>query len=114
MLAGMTEKTGFRKPGRADWMRTAAIVGTACGAIVAMAVWLGRPYPFAIGAGAAAILTLLVRWHAATTGYRCPGCGREFRISAWADMVSPHMLTTKYVKCPECGRRAWMEALRKR
>jgi DNA-directed RNA polymerase subunit RPC12/RpoP len=63
------------------------------------------------GTGAVAVLAMLVRWHAAKTGYRCPGCGREFMISAWADLPSPHMLTTKYVKCPECGQRAWIEAL---
>lgn len=64
-----------------------------------------------VGAGVARMLASLVRWHAATTGYRCPGCGHEFMISVWADFVSPHILTTKDVKCPRCGRREWMEAL---
>jgi DNA-directed RNA polymerase subunit RPC12/RpoP len=87
------------------------VIAAACAAVVGLGVWLGRPYPLAAGAGAALILVLLVKWHAATTGYQCPGCGHEFMISTLADFLSPHILTTKYVKCPQCGRRAWMEAL---
>jgi DNA-directed RNA polymerase subunit RPC12/RpoP len=106
----MTE-TKLRRPQGADGIRTAVIVGAACTAIVGMGVWLGRTYPLLVGTGVVGVLAGLVRWHAATTGYRCPECGRGFIISAWADLLSPHMLTTKYVKCPGWGRRAWMEAL---
>ncbi len=101
----------LRPPRTADWLRTALFIAAACAATVGLAYWLGRPFPYVAIAGALAVLAVLVRWHAATAGYRCPGCSHEFIISAWADFLSPHMLTTKYVKCPACGRRAWMEAL---
>jgi len=76
-----------------------------------MGIWIGHMVPAVVAAGGVIILTLLVRWHVRTTGYRCPGCGKEFAIPAWADLLRLHMLTTKYVKCPKCGRRIWMEAL---
>jgi DNA-directed RNA polymerase subunit RPC12/RpoP len=101
----------LRPPRTADWLRTVSILATACGAIVGLGYWLGQPFPALFAAAATTILVLLVRRHAATTGYRCPDCGRQFMISAWEDFLSPHMLTTKYVKCPACKRRSWMEAL---
>lgn len=101
----------LRKPEPLDWMRSAIYLAAACAAIVGMGIWIGRMVPAVVAAGVVIILTLLVRWHARTTGYRCPGCGKEFAISSWADLLSPHMLTTKYVKCPKCGRREWMAAL---
>ena len=101
----------FRDPEPLDWLRTGVVIAAACTAVVGMGAWLGGIYPALVIAGAAAVLILLVRWHAANTGYRCADCGHEFAISAWADFLSPHMLTTKYVKCPHCGRRSWMAAL---
>jgi len=100
----------LRPTRKSDWIRNAAYVAVACLAIVGLALWLGRTIPFAFPAGAVLILALLVYWHSRTTGYRCPICSAEFAISAWADFLSPHMLTTKYVKCPACGQREWMEA----
>lgn len=100
----------LRKPEPLDWIRNAVFLIAACAAIVGMGIWIGHMVPAVVAASGVIILTLLVRWHARTTGYRCPDCGHQFGISAWADLLSPHMLTTKYVKCPECGRRGWMEA----
>ncbi len=53
-------------------------------------------------------LVLLVRGHAARTRYRCPGCGHEFKITPLTDILSPHTLTTKYLRCPACGKRRWI------
>ncbi len=103
--------TQMRQPEPLDWIRNAVYLIAACAAVVGLGYWFGRPFPYVAIAGAIVILAVLVRWHAAITGYRCPDCSHEFTISAWADFLSPHMLTTKYVKCPSCGRRSWMEAL---
>lgn len=53
-------------------------------------------------------LVILVRGHAARTLYRCPDCGHEFKITPLTDILSPHTLTTKYLRCPSCGRRKWI------
>ncbi len=53
-------------------------------------------------------LVILVRGHAARTLYRCPACGHEFKITPLTDILSPHTLTTKYLRCPSCGRRKWI------
>jgi DNA-directed RNA polymerase subunit RPC12/RpoP len=101
----------MRQPEPLDWIRNAVYLLAACGAIVALGIWIGRIFPAVVAAGGVVILATLVRWHASATGFRCAACGHEFAISAWADFLSPHMLTTKYVKCRACGQREWMEAL---
>ncbi len=53
-------------------------------------------------------LVILVRGHAARTLYRCPSCGNEFKITPLTDILSPHTLTTKYLRCPACGKRRWI------
>lgn len=103
--------TRFREHRKSDRFRTVVFVAIACLAVVGMALWLGRTSPLLVLGGVVLILGLLVYWHSRTNGYRCPGCGAEFAISAWADFLSPQTLTSKYVKCPVCGRRAWMEGL---
>jgi DNA-directed RNA polymerase subunit RPC12/RpoP len=57
------------------------------------------------------LLAALIWWHAENTAYRCEKCGHEFVVSAWKDAFSPHMLESKYLKCPGCGRRSWAKAL---
>lgn len=101
----------LRPPRPADWLRAAALIAALCLAIVGLGFWLGRSFPALTLAGVVVALALLVRWRAATTGYRCPDCSHEFAISAWADFLSLNMLTMKYVKCPSCKRRTWMQAL---
>lgn len=58
-------------------------------------------------------LFLLVRWHAHSTAYRCPGCGHEFEISVLTDFISPHTAEKKYLKCPQCGKKRWATVLLK-
>ncbi|MBA3972956.1 MAG: hypothetical protein C0504_01910 [Candidatus Solibacter sp.] len=106
-----SRKAVLRRPERCDWIRTGAYVAIAVLAVAGFALGPGREHRALSLAGIAVAIALLIRWHAATFGYRCPHCGREFRISAWADLFSPNNVTAKYVKCPECGRRDWMEAL---
>lgn len=58
-----------------------------------------------------ALLGGLIWWHARKTAYRCKHCGHEFVVSVWRDAFSPHMIESKYLKCPACGKRSWAKAL---
>ncbi len=53
----------------------------------------------------------LIRWHTRTFGYECSQCSYAFEISPWRNMVSPNSVgrggPRKYLRCPNCGRRAW-------
>ena len=55
-------------------------------------------------------LVILVRGHAARTLYHCPACGHQFKITPVTDFLSPHTLTTKFLRCPACGKRQWTPA----
>ena len=57
------------------------------------------------------LIVALIWWHARNTAYRCGACGHEFVVSVWRDAFSPHMIETKYLKCPGCGKRSWAKAL---
>lgn len=65
----------------------------------------------------AILLTLLVRWHTRTFGYRCPECSCLFEISAVRNFFSPHMPSdeggVKYLRCPSCGALGWATMLAK-
>lgn len=39
--------------------------------------------------------------------YRCRHCGREFVPTYTQAMWSLHLGTTRYLKCPDCGKRTW-------
>lgn len=56
-------------------------------------------------------LLLLVRRHASCTAYRCSSCGHDFEISTLTDLISPHVLGKKYLKCRLCGQRGWARVL---
>lgn len=105
------QKAVLRQPEKSDWIRTGVYVVIAALSVVGLALGLGRERHLLSWAGIAVAIGLLIRWHAATFGYRCPQCSHQFRLSAWADLISPNSVSTKFVKCPACGRRAWMEAL---
>ncbi|MFY9201139.1 MAG: hypothetical protein ACOX7X_06645 [Methanosarcina flavescens] len=55
---------------------------------------------------------LLVTWHAKNSAYLCPRCGDVFEVSTFEDLLSPNGGNKKYVKCPQCGKRAWADILR--
>ncbi len=95
-----------------DWAVTGLFIALGCAAIIAGGLALAPRYPTAyVLLLVGSVLALLVTWHARSFGYRCPKCGEEFGISVFADFISPHMLTTKYLKCPRCGKRSWAEVL---
>lgn len=53
-------------------------------------------------------LGFLVLWHSKTTAYICKQCDTKFNITFLTDLVSPQMPPNKkYLKCPNCKKRAW-------
>jgi DNA-directed RNA polymerase subunit RPC12/RpoP len=68
-------------------------------------------HPFLFIGGIVAGVGALAVWHAASFGYRCPECKHEFEIPAWKDLISPHIGSTKYLRCPGCGRKVWADAI---
>lgn len=106
----------MKPPARRDWNATLLRVGivgllVVVGAIVLLPVWnISVRWTiwlvisiFSIG--------WLVRWHTRTFGYQCPHCSHEFEISPWRNAISPNGLgkggPSKYLRCPNCGRRGW-------
>ncbi len=40
--------------------------------------------------------------------YECKKCHHRYvPTSYWKTMISPHIDTTRYLKCPKCGKRSW-------
>jgi len=54
---------------------------------------------------------LLVTWHSKNYAYICKNCSNKFTLSTFQDFVSPQGLTTKYAKCPKCGKRTWAKVV---
>ncbi|ABN52920.1 MAG: hypothetical protein GX889_08270 [Clostridiales bacterium] len=52
-------------------------------------------------------LILLVVMHSRRAVYTCIECKKEFKISPVIDLISPHNVDKKYLKCPYCGKRGW-------
>ena len=52
-------------------------------------------------------LTSIVRNHARDTLYICRACGDQFTITPWQDLIRPHTLTQKLLKCPRCQQKTW-------
>ena len=40
-------------------------------------------------------------------GYKCKNCGNEFVPTYKEALNAMHMGTTRYLKCPKCGKRSW-------
>ena len=39
--------------------------------------------------------------------YECQGCGHRYVPTYWQTNLAPHAGRTRYMKCPECGKRTW-------
>ncbi|MCQ2966879.1 MAG: DNA-binding protein, partial [Alphaproteobacteria bacterium] len=68
--------------------------------------------------GVSFVIALLVApfcWKIETeTGYyQCDKCGHKYVPSYKATVWSPHMGLTKYMKCPECGKKSWQKKVLK-
>ena len=75
--------------------------------------WITRMEPLGFAVMASAALLLLVRWHSINFAYRCRECANKFEVSSLENLLSPNMITTKYLRCPKCGTRGWASVLKK-
>ena len=39
--------------------------------------------------------------------YECQSCGHRYVPTYWQTNLAPHAGRTRYMKCPECGKRSW-------
>ena len=82
-------------------------------AIVALAaITLGEGVPFGIITVIATTLFVCVMFYDLKLEidagyYECKKCHHRFIPKYWPTFMSPHMGTTRYLKCPECGKRSW-------
>ena len=65
------------------------------------------------------ILLIIMIFYAAkvdyeTGAYVCRKCGHTFTPSFKAYILGPHTLTTRYLKCSECGEKSWCKRKTKR
>ena len=48
--------------------------------------------------------------HQNTTGYyECPNCHNRYVPTFWQTNLAPHIGRTRYMKCPECGKRSYQK-----
>ena len=45
--------------------------------------------------------------------YECRECGCRYMPRYWQTFLAPHMGRTRYMKCPECGKRSWQKKVLK-
>ena len=104
----------FRPRTPRDWIELVAVVTVAVGMLILVVTQFaprGRLVPIAAIGCVTGVLVVLVRWHAAKTGYCCANCGREFQLTAWQDFLTPNLVDSKYARCPHCGRWGSHQAL---
>lgn len=56
---------------------------------------------------------MLKRYYRNTTHYQCVECGHEFTLSFWqwlGTVFKFDITRHRYVKCPRCGVRHWLQA----
>ena len=41
--------------------------------------------------------------------YECQNCGHRYVPTYWQTNLAPHSGRTRYMKCPECGKRSWQK-----
>ena len=104
----------FRKVQLRDRLRVGVILLVFVIAEVISAELLAEQYPLFWLGLIAFMVGGLVYWHSRFIGYRCGRCGNEFQINWKQEMTSLNGFNKKYVLCPKCGQRSWMEILRVR
>ncbi|MDP4090620.1 MAG: hypothetical protein Q8930_15320 [Bacillota bacterium] len=52
-------------------------------------------------------LVILFTYHSRHVAFICKSCGSRFEITPLKDFLSPHSTRSHYLKCPQCGKRAW-------
>ena len=99
-----------RVPTNTDWFINMIVVALAVGGLFVVGLKLGPTHPLVFIGAVLVVLFLLVRWNSGSTAYLCQSCGREFSLTPWQDLLSPHTPTSKYARCPHCGQRSWNHA----
>ncbi len=102
----------YRETTKKDWLQTAFLLLIFITTVGLFSILLPPDYWYFWLLIMAAELSLLVAWHAKNFSYRCPRCGEVFDISTIEDLISPNGVNKKYVKCPKCRKRYWVEILR--
>ena len=41
--------------------------------------------------------------------YECQECGHRYVPAYWSTNLAPHMGRTRYMRCPECGKKSWQK-----
>ncbi len=82
------------------------------------ALYLGESLAFGIVTAIAIAVFLLIgfismRLEAAAGYYECKHCHHKFAPTYKQVVRAPHMGTTRYFKCPECGKRGWYKKVMK-
>lgn len=102
----------YRKVAKKDWHLTAIIlIAFIILLTISSLVLLSGFWYFWVLIVLAGII-MLIAWHARNFAYLCPRCGKVFEVSTFEDFVGPNGGKKKYVRCPECRRRAWAEILK--
>ena len=89
------------------------IMGIA-GAIIALKNGEGDPLAVALIVGGCVIVVVAafigVGIEVKTGYYKCAECGHIYKPSSFfKTSFAMHMNTTRYMKCPECGKRSWQK-----
>ena len=43
--------------------------------------------------------------------YECQECGHRYVPTYWSTNLAPHMGRTRYMRCPECGKKSWQKKM---
>ena len=87
----------------------AGLIMTFVALYVAMPAWLRAAL---IVFAAAIIMTaafLAVGIEQKAGYYACQNCGHRYIPTYWQTNLAPHTGRTRYMKCPECGKRTWQK-----
>jgi DNA-directed RNA polymerase subunit RPC12/RpoP len=103
----------FRETTARDTWITVAWIGAVGGVVVAAGLLANRVGVGLFIATAVIAVLVLIRWMARAWGYRCPACKEVFQVSMLGQFTAVNMGAERNVRCPRCGKRSWVKALRK-
>lgn len=95
-----------------DWYRTAGAIFLFIAVIGLSSILLLPDYWYLWLLVIIIGVLLLVIWHTKNFAYLCPTCGEIFEISNLENFLGPNGGNKKYLKCPRCRKRRWVDILR--
>ena len=92
----------------------ACLIMAIAGSIIAQKNGEGDPLAVALIVGGCVILVVAafigIGIEVKTGYYKCAECGHIYKPSSFfKTSFAPHMNTTRYLKCPACGKRSWQK-----